>query len=52
MSSTSGGNSRTGQSPATTKIKHTVTTNPASTHGFSTMGKKATMCYAIFDFNQ
>ncbi|KAL4127071.1 hypothetical protein QTP88_011269 [Uroleucon formosanum] len=40
MPSTSGGNSRSGQSPATTKIKHTVTTNPASTHGFSTMGKK------------
>jgi len=40
MSSTSGGNSRTGQTPATTKIKHTVTTNPASTYGFSTMGKK------------
>jgi exonuclease III len=30
----------TGQTLATTKIKNTVTKNPASTHGFSTMGKK------------
>jgi hypothetical protein len=40
MSSASGGNSRTGQTPATTKIKNTVTKNPASTHRFSTTGKK------------
>jgi hypothetical protein len=39
MLSSSGGNSRTDQTPATSKIKSTVTKNPASTHGYSTMGK-------------
>ncbi|KAL4111793.1 hypothetical protein QTP88_015680 [Uroleucon formosanum] len=39
MSSSSGGTSRTGQTPVTTKIKPSLTKNTASSPGFSTVGR-------------